>query len=89
VRSLKILPILDTSLTTPLPTKTAQTCTADASTSGAESLPNEGVNAAAMGAWCCWSSSDPSKSGSADAAKRYDMSGSAHSLHQSPPHSPR
>lgn len=44
-------PIFSISLTTPEPTKTAQTWTAEASTSGYESAANAGVNAAAIGAW--------------------------------------
>jgi hypothetical protein len=50
VSNLRILPIRDTSLMTPDPTNTAQTCTAEASTSGDESAENEGVRAAAIGA---------------------------------------
>jgi hypothetical protein len=46
----KIRPILDTSLTTPHPTKIAQAPTADAKISGVESEENAGVRAAVIGA---------------------------------------
>lgn len=71
MRSLRILPIRDTSFTTPDPTKTAQTCTAEASTSGVESAPKDGVRAAAIGAWCCSRSKLPSKSGSGAVENRW------------------
>jgi hypothetical protein len=50
VSSLRILPILPTSLTTPQPTNTAQAWTAEAKISGVESEENAGVRAAVMGA---------------------------------------